>query len=347
MNITKVQIKGVEYNLLDKEAQSKIAELKQNTYTKSEVDDLLTDIDNKIEGIDLTPYETIKGASDKYQPKGNYLTEHQSLENYYTKDEVDAALEDVDLSNQLENYATKEYVDGKIDELDLTGFAKKSDVDSAVKAGIDSIVDGATEAMDTLKEVEEALKSSNSIVEALNAAIGNKADKDEVYSKDETDVKFADYYNRKEVDEKIDAAERKIPDLTDYAKKEYVDNEVIELGKTIYTKEEVDEALSDKADKSELEEYAKKDELPTEYDDTALRNRVANLEAIDHSQFLKEHQDISGKVDKVAGKELSTNDYTNEDKAKVAATPNFWVGSQSEFDSLSQDNNTFYFITEE
>lgn len=40
------------------------------------------------------------------------------------------------------------------------------------------------------------------------------------------------------------------------------------------------------------------------YDDTALIGRVAVLEAIDHSQFLTEHQDISGKVDKEEGKVL-------------------------------------------
>lgn len=40
------------------------------------------------------------------------------------------------------------------------------------------------------------------------------------------------------------------------------------------------------------------------YDDTALVGRVAVLEAIDHSQFLTEHQDISGKVDKEEGKVL-------------------------------------------
>ena len=34
---------------------------------------------------------------------------------------------------------------------------------------------------------------------------------------------------------------------------------------------------------------------------------------------LTSHQDISGKVDKVSGKGLSTNDYTNADKAKVDA----------------------------
>lgn len=39
------------------------------------------------------------------------------------------------------------------------------------------------------------------------------------------------------------------------------------------------------------------------------------------SGFLTGHQDISGKVDKVAGKGLSTNDYTNAAKAKVDAIP--------------------------
>ena len=36
------------------------------------------------------------------------------------------------------------------------------------------------------------------------------------------------------------------------------------------------------------------------------------------SDFLTQHQDISGKVDKEAGKGLSTNDYTNEEKLKNA-----------------------------
>lgn len=83
----------------------------------------------------------------------------------------------------------------------------------------------------------------------------------------------------------------------------------------------------------------------SEYNDTEIKNRVANLEAIDHSQFLKEHQDISGKVDKVTGKELSTNDYTNEEKAKLEATPTFWIGTLDQWEQIEpKDNNTFYFI---
>lgn len=41
------------------------------------------------------------------------------------------------------------------------------------------------------------------------------------------------------------------------------------------------------------------------------------------SGFLTEHQDISGKVDKVDGKGLSTNDYTDEDKSKLEGLNNY------------------------
>ena len=59
-----------------------------------------------------------------------------------------------------------------------------------------------------------------------------------------------------------------------------------------------------------MAEYALKTEIPT---------KVSELE--NDSKYLTAHQDISGKVDKVQGKSLSTNDYTNEDKAKVDAIP--------------------------
>ena len=194
------------------------------------------------EDFEINDYVTKAEAASTYQPLGDYLTEHQSLAeyvktsemlsklaNYYTKEEVDEAIEAIDVTDQLTEYAKKTEV--------------TAEIEAKVKAGIDSIVDGASTAMDTLKEVEEALSESASTVEAINQAIGNKADKDSVYSKEEADVKFADYYNKKETDDKIDAVERKIPTLTDYAKIEYVDSELINFGKTIYTKEEVDEML--------------------------------------------------------------------------------------------------------
>lgn len=48
----------------------------------------------------------------------------------------------------------------------------------------------------------------------------------------------------------------------------------------------------------------------------SIPTKVGELE--NDKGYLTEHQDISGKVDKVEGKGLSTNDYTDEDKKKVA-----------------------------
>lgn len=203
-NITKISLQGVEYNLTDKEAQSLIKQLQENTYNKTEVDSLVSAIDDKLEGIDMASYETIEGAKSKYQPKGNYLTEHQDISGLATKQEVADAVAGVDVTEQLKDYA------------------KKSELPS---------VDG-------------------------------------LISKDEADATYQP--------------------IGDYL---------------------------------------------TEHQD------VSNLAT---------KTEVAGKVDKVSGKGLSTNDYTAADKAKVDATPTFWVGTQAEYDAIAtKDSKTFYYIIEE
>lgn len=202
-SITKINLQGVEYNLTDKEAQSLIKQLQDNTYSKTEVDSLVSAIDDKLDGIDMASYETIEGAKSKYQPKGNYLTEHQDISGLATKQEVADAVAGVDVTEQLKDYA------------------KKSELPS---------VDG-------------------------------------LISKDEADAAYQPIGN-------------------------YL----------------------------------------TEHQD------ISNLAT---------KEEVSGKVDKVSGKGLSTNDYSNADKAKVEATPTFWVGTQAEYDAIAtKDNKTFYYITE-
>lgn len=202
-SITKINLQGVEYNLTDKEAQSLIKQLQDNTYSKTEVDSLVSAIDDKLDGIDMASYETIEGAASKYQPKGNYLTEHQDISGLATKQEVADAVAGVDVTEQLKDYA------------------KKSELPS---------VDG-------------------------------------LISKDEADAAYQPIGN-------------------------YL----------------------------------------TEHQD------ISNLAT---------KEEVSGKVDKVTGKGLSTNDYSNADKAKVEATPTFWVGTQAEYDAIAtKDNKTFYYITE-
>lgn len=222
-NITKINLKGIEYNLTDKEAQNLIAQLRESTYNKTEVD-------------------TLVGA-----------------------------------------------IDDKIDAIDMASYAKTADVD---------------------------------------AQLATKADKEDTYTKEEVNT----------LGNQLKAiAEARLP----------IDS-FNTWSETVATKQDLADAVAGVDVTEQLKDYAKKSDIPAPYDDTAISGRVATLEAIDHSQYLTEHQDISGKVDKVSGKGLSTNDYTAADKAKVDATPTFWVGTQAEYDAIAvKDNKTFYYITEE
>lgn len=282
-NITKINLKGIEYNLTDKEAQNLIAQLRESTYNNTEVDTLVGAIDDKIDAIDMASYAKTADVDTKLATKAD-------KDDTYTKEEVNT------LGNQLkaiaearlpidsfntwsETVATKEEVAAKANAADVY---TKAEVD-AVVAGVDV----SAQLSDYLTKTE-----AESTYLTEHQDISGKANVGDSYTKAESDAKY----------------------LTEH---------------------------------QSLADYAKKSELPTAYDDTALKGRVATLEAIDHSQYLTEHQDISGKVDKVSGKGLSTNDYSDADKAKVDATPTFWVGTQAEYDAIAvKDNKTFYYITD-
>lgn len=55
--------------------------------------------------------------------------------------------------------------------------AKSTDVTSEISAAIDDLIGGAPETYNTLKEVADYIAAHEDVVTALNAAIGNKADK--------------------------------------------------------------------------------------------------------------------------------------------------------------------------
>lgn len=123
-----------------------------------------------------------------------------------------------------------------------------------------------------------------------------------------------------------DNIEHYAPSFTELDNKADVDS--------VYTKQEIDST------------YAKKSEIPAPYDDTAITERVATLEAIDHSQYLTEHQDISGKVDKVEGKGLSTNDFTDELKNSLNSATTSITNIQESItniqSSISGETSNFY-----
>jgi hypothetical protein len=143
---TKAEIDGKEYITSTKLDEYLLA--KANTtdvYTKTEVLSVL-------EGY-LTPADLIGYATESWVSQQGYLTEHQSLANYYTKSEVDTAIENVDVDltgyatedwvekqnylteQSLDNYYTKEEVDTAIEnvEVDLSEYYTKEEVDTAIE----------------------------------------------------------------------------------------------------------------------------------------------------------------------------------------------------------------------
>ena len=79
-----------------------------------------------LEGIDHSQYATIDSLKN-YQPKGNYLTEHQDISHLATKTEMQTAFDNIP-ENYLSNYYNKTEVDTKIADavnnvdVDLTNY---------------------------------------------------------------------------------------------------------------------------------------------------------------------------------------------------------------------------------
>ncbi|HJG96807.1 MAG TPA: hypothetical protein K8V90_06880 [Romboutsia timonensis] len=65
-------------------------------------------------------------------------------------------------------------------------------------------------------------------------------------------------------------------------------------------------------------EYITESELSSKGYLTAVPEEYVTETELSSKGFITEHQDISGKVDKIPGKGLSTNDYTSEEKEKLA-----------------------------
>ena len=79
-----------------------------------------------LEGIDHSQYATLDSLKN-YQPKGNYLTEHQDISHLATKTEMQTAFDNIP-ENYLSNYYNKTEVDTKISyavdnvDVDLTNY---------------------------------------------------------------------------------------------------------------------------------------------------------------------------------------------------------------------------------
>lgn len=102
---------------------------------------------------DLTGYATEDWVTSK-----KYLTSHQSLVGYATEQWVES-----------KKYLTTHQ--------SLEEYAKTSEVNNKISAAKSELIGGAPATYDTLKEIADYIEKHKEVEVALNAAIGNKADK--------------------------------------------------------------------------------------------------------------------------------------------------------------------------
>ena len=189
-------------------------------YNDSELKSRLTALEAKEDKDTVYNDTEIKSRLEAIESK-NYLTEHQSLENYALKTEIPQAYNDADLKERVTSLEAKALANGAYD-------------DSNLRTRIHAL------------EIKE--------------------DKDTVY--DDADVK-----------RRLSALEAK-PDVQ-------VDS--------LITKQEL-ESKGYLTNHQDLSEYAKKTELPTPYNDTALSERVAKLETKEDKDTVYNDAELRGRV---------------------------------------------------
>ena len=186
------QAKQYADNLQDGLEQEVNDVIKENYYTKTEVDQKVANVKVDLTGYatedyvnkqiaaiptpDLSGYalkEEIPTKVSELENDSGYLTEHQSLDGFATEQYVNDAVAAVDVSEQLKDYAksadvyTKEEVNTAISKVDvsdqLVDYAKKTEVDSKTDALSSSINTNATNISSLGNTVTELQEEVNSI----------------------------------------------------------------------------------------------------------------------------------------------------------------------------------------
>ena len=165
-------------------------------------------------------------------------------------------------------------------QVDLSGYA----TETYVQQQLEALVGGAPEALDTLKELSAALGDNADFASTMTQELAKKVDKAEGQRliTDEEAAKLAGLQNYDDAALAGRVAALEGINHDDFAKAADLAGKVDkEEGKVLIAQTELDRLAG-----------------LANYDDTDLVRRIAALEGIDHSQFLTEHQDISGLASK-------------------------------------------------
>lgn len=247
---------------------------------------LKTEVDGKIGEEDLEDYETTAEVDRKLGLKADA----SSLANYETK---------TDLTTRLAGYATKE---------DIKGIA----TDGAIKSIQTELEKKATKAELTELATKQEVQNLSGVVsgKADATALTGLATKEDLKAKADVSAlsSLATKNELNAINADLDTRATK-RDLVNFV----TSSDLAEVSRTVATKanasslddyerkSDLQAKLATKADTSVLSQYALKTEVPA---------------AVDTSTFATKTE-LSGYVQKEAGKVLSSNDYTNVHKAAV------------------------------
>ena len=295
---------------------------KDTVYDDSEVKDRLTTLENKAP-VDLSNYATkeeLRNVSGS-QPLADNLVTKEELENkHYISDVSNLAtkeeLQEVRNSQptvDTSNLVTRDELESKGYVTNLSEYAKKSELynDSDLKARVEVLeqkTDKDTVYDDTpLKERVTALESKaiesgaydDSDLRNRVVALETKEDKDTKYDDTEVKRRLTEIESKPAVDTSVFVTDEKLnqkgyltqhQDLTPYA-----------------LKSEIPQPYNDTALSERVTELESKQDKDTVYNDTELRERVTNLEnkpnvdlsnyvtseQLENKHYLTEHQPLT------------------------------------------------------
>lgn len=244
-------------------------------------------------------------------------------------------------TNDFDN-AYKNKIDTLDENVDNKITEAKTETKNYTDTKIADLINGSPETLDTLKELADAYQNNLDIINSLIAVLGNKANASDVYTKTQTDNALQNKVDK--VNGKSLVLESEIQKLktVEYNANHYVlPSDVPHDSNYVHT------------DNNFTNIEKQKLQALKNYDDSGIKQQINNVEAnakqytneqineliggaSDSYNTLKELQDAfsenkdlianlnelaSKKVDKVDGKGLSTNDFTDEEKDILKYSP--------------------------
>ena len=257
-------------------------------------------------------------ATETWVNEQGFLTQHQDLSNYATKDELPS----------LDGYATESYVTEQISNIpsvDLTDYAKKNEIPD-VSGYITEEQLLAKDYADKAYVTEEIAKASTggeidlsaylSKVEATETYVTKESGKSLIADTEIERLASVDNYDDTEIDNRIRAIE------DDYIK----NTDLAAVAKSGSYND-----LIDTPSIPSIEGLAKTEDIPTKVSElendsnylSSIPEEYVTDTELEAKGYITEHQDISNLVEKEDGKGLSSNDYTTEEKNKLAGLENY------------------------